>query len=128
MIRSADQKVALIVGGSSGIGKAAARKLLERDVSVVLLARNPEKLSSAKNELSKHGTVETVEVDLNDENQIQGFIQLLDDEERHLQYLVNAAGVFRPTAFLDHSPSEYDRYHQLNRAAFFITQAVARNM
>ena len=42
--------------------------------------------------------------------------------------LVNAAGVFLPKAFLDHTEADYDLYLDLNKATFFLTQAVAKNM
>ena len=118
----------LIVGGSSGMGKATAKKILERGTSVILLGRNATKLEAAKDELSEFGTVETVAVDLHDESQVLAFIEQLDAEDRHLKYLVNAAGVFKPIPFLEHSATDYDTYHDLNRAVFFITQAVAKNM
>ena len=41
---------------------------------------------------------------------------------------MNAAGYFSPAPFLEHSAADYDKYHDLNRATFFVTQAVARNM
>ena len=123
-----NSSTALIVGGSSGIGKASARKLLERGTGVILLGRNPAKLAEAKVELSELGSVETVRVDLHDEGQTDSFIKQIDAEERHVKYLVNAAGVFKPTPFLDHSKADYDSYHGTNRAVFFVTQAVARNM
>ncbi len=119
---------ALIVGGSSGIGKAAAKRLLGRGADVILLARNADKLASAKAELSELGAVETVAVDLHNESQTQAFIDRLDADTRHLKFLVNAAGVFKPTPFFDHSAADFDMYHGINRAVFFITQAVARNM
>ena len=123
-----DQGTALVVGGSSGIGKATAKKLLERGAEVILLGRNATKLAAAKAELSELGAVETTAVDLHDESQTQAFIEQLDADERHLRYLVNAAGVFKPTPFFEHDTADYDRYHGTNRAVFFITQAVARNM
>src|SRR5258708_27507324 len=42
--------------------------------------------------------------------------------------LVNAAGVFAPKPFLEHTEPDYDRYLEINRALFFITQGVAKNM
>lgn len=118
---------ALIVGGSSGIGLATARELLDRRFDVVLLGRNPEKLEAVKTDLA-HPSVETVAVDLHDDDAISAFIERIESEPRHLRFLVNAAGTFRPTSFLDHEPRDYDAYHATNRAIFFLTQAVARNM
>ena len=41
---------------------------------------------------------------------------------------MNSAGYFNPTGFVDHTKADYDKYHDLNRSTFFITQAVVRNM
>ena len=46
----------------------------------------------------------------------------------HVKYLVNAAGYFKPTKFLDHSNDDYNAYMELNRSLFFISQAVSKNM
>jgi len=43
-------------------------------------------------------------------------------------YLANAAGYFKPTPYLDNEYNDYDTYANLNRASFFISQAVAKNM
>jgi hypothetical protein len=42
--------------------------------------------------------------------------------------LVNAAGLFIPTPFLDYDGAAYDSYLELDRAIFFLTQTVARGM
>ncbi len=41
---------------------------------------------------------------------------------------MNAAGVFFPKAFLEHTETDYERYMALNKAIFFISQAVASNL
>jgi NAD(P)-dependent dehydrogenase (short-subunit alcohol dehydrogenase family) len=119
---------ALIVGGSTGMGFATARRLLGRGVEVTLLARNPGRLAAAEAELATLGQVSTIELDLFDEHAVQSFAQRIESDEGAFDYLVNAAGYFKPTGFLDHTSADYDIYHDLNRAMFFITQAVARTM
>ena len=120
--------MALIVGGTSGMGKASARRLQARGVEVILLGRNADKLGEAKAELEANGPVRTARVDLLDPASVDAFIETLRAETGHIAYLVNAAGTFNPVPFLDHSKADYDRYADLNRATFFITQAVADNM
>ena len=122
------QKHALIVGGSSGMGKESAKRLLAAGHSVLLLARNAEKLQAAKDELSPLGDVKTVTVDLYDDAQVDGFIQSIGENKEHISYLVNAAGAFCPKPFLEHDRSDFDTYHDLNRSLFLITRAVASNM
>ena len=128
MSSSNAKKLALIVGGSSGMGKESAKRLLTAGHSVVLLARNAEKLQAAKDELSSLGDVDTVVVDLYEEAQVDAYIKSLGDNAGHISYLVNAAGAFCPKPFLEHDRSDFDTYHDLNRSLFLITQAVAKNM
>ena len=42
--------------------------------------------------------------------------------------LVNAAGIFLPKSFLEHTEADYDLYLDINKAIFFLTQTVAQNM
>ncbi|MCZ6597514.1 MAG: SDR family NAD(P)-dependent oxidoreductase [Planctomycetota bacterium] len=121
------KRTALVVGGSTGIGRETARRLLQRGVAVHLVARDEGKLRAAQEELSAHGPVEVTSVDLLDEAQVDRFVAALKEREP-VDYLVNAAGTFHPTPFLEHSKTDYDAYHALNRAFFFITQAVAGEM
>ncbi|MCK9378118.1 MAG: SDR family oxidoreductase [Syntrophobacterales bacterium] len=120
--------LALIVGGSSGMGKQTARRLLRRGGEVLLVARHAARLAEAKAELEADGPVQTAAVDLYDESQVEAFVARVRQEKRHLKYLVNTAGVFKPTPFLEHTRADYDKYLDLNRSLFFITQAVADNM
>jgi len=120
--------IALVVGGSSGIGKEIARTLLVEGYSVLLLARDPKTLKEAHAELSSIGPVETAELDVYDETAVDHFISKLDADPRHIKFLVNAAGTFKPVPFLDHTKADYDKYADLNRSFFFLTQAVVRNM
>jgi NAD(P)-dependent dehydrogenase (short-subunit alcohol dehydrogenase family) len=120
--------LALIVGGSSGMGKQTAKRLLRRGGQVFLVARDPAKLAAAKTELEVDGPVQTASVDLYDEGQVEALIERLKQEPRHINYLVNTAGVFKPTLFLEHTRADYDKYLALNKSFFFITQAVAENM
>ena len=121
-------QLALIVGGSSGIGRQTGKRLLDRGAEVMLLAHDPKKLEKTKAELEANGSVQTVMVNLYDEQQVDDFIERLNNEPRHINYLVNAAGSFKPTEFLKHTKSDYDKYLVINRSLFFITQAVAQNM
>lgn len=110
------------------MGKEAARKLVEQGTDVMLVARDEAKLQAAKDELSSLGNVETASVDLYDEAAVNAFVAKIDGDSRHFKYLVNSAGYFKPTPFFEHSRADYDKYHDLNRSTFFLTQAVARNM
>lgn len=128
MSNTDQQGIALIIGGSSGMGLATARALLERGTETIILGRNEDKLAAARQALSQYGEVETLQADLYQISDVDRVIETIHRNPRHFKYLVNAAGYFKPTAFLDHSENDYDTYLNLNRALFFITQSVARNM
>jgi hypothetical protein len=126
MTQHISEPVALIVGGSSGMGKEVARRLAQDGLGVILVARAGDKLEAAKKELG--GNAEIISADLYDETSVDKLIGTLEADSRHIKYLVNAAGYFKPTAFMDHTKADFDRYHSLNRSFFFVTQAVVRNM
>lgn len=129
MAKSANT-TALIVGGSSGMGKETAARLRAQGLDLILLARSTGHLETAKEELSRHGSgqIDLLAADLYHQDEVDQVIMTVRDETRHLKYLVNAAGTFKPTAFLEHSREDYDTYMKLNKSFFFITQAVAENM
>ncbi len=120
--------IALIVGGTTGMGKESARALLKRGAVVRIVGRNADRLASVRQELESIGSVETVQADLYNKADVDALIESIDNDDRPYRYLVNAAGTFNPTEFLQHPEADYDAYLDLNKATFFITQAVARNM
>lgn len=124
------ETIALIVGGSSGMGKETAKRLLKAGNTVLILSHREETLAAAKTELETEtgGRVETVKVDLYDQDAVSTFISQLEAEPRHINYLVNAAGFFKPVSFIEHSEQDYDLQMDINKAFFFITQAVVKNM
>lgn len=87
-------KVALVTGGSRGLGLVLARLLAERGARVAIVARNPAELERARVQLSKHGTNEVLAVacDVASSSQVQ---QAVDDVVRafgRIDVLVNDAG------------------------------------
>lgn len=115
-----------VVGGTSGIGLATARKVLEGGGTAVLIGSRAEKARAAEAELAKFGKVRCIVSNIADRAVLPGLLDLIGGEK--IDLLVNAAGVFNPKAFLDHTAEDYDRYLELNRATFFITQRVAKGM
>ena len=127
-MQSMTQPTAMIVGGSSGMGFATAKRLLERGIDTVIVGNSAAKLEDAKRDLSEAGHVETLQANLYEASDVQRVVGFAADHNRHIKYLVNAAGYFNPTPFLEHGHKDYDTYLDLNRSIFFISQSVAMNM
>lgn len=118
-------KQALIVGGTTGIGKSTAEQLLKEGVDVVIIGRPNGNLEATVKELSPLGKIQGVALDLADFEKVTAFAESLNAQYPNLKYLVNSAGYFSPKSFLEHTAADYDIYHNFNKAFFFITQAVA---
>lgn len=124
----AQKSKALIVGGSSGMGYAVAEQLLSSGIDTDIIGRDEGKLERAVETLSRIGSVHAIKSDLYDTSDQKQLMDRLTQTDDHYKYLVNAAGYFSPTPFLDHSQSDYEIYMGINKAIFFLSQAVARNM
>lgn len=115
-----EKKVALIIGGTSGIGNATTNALLESGATVHVVGRNINKIADATN-LIKHA------VNISNTKEVQTLISKIESLDR-LDYLVNASGIFGPKPFLEHTIEDYNSYLDLNRGFFFITQSAAKKM
>ncbi|MDJ0686001.1 MAG: SDR family oxidoreductase [Alphaproteobacteria bacterium] len=118
--------VSVIIGGTSGMGLETAKQLKDEGRTVLVVGRKDTSMASAQDTLGPDA--ELVNCDLMDRDQVNQLIQRIEQESRHIDQLVNAAGVFKPKAFVEHDQADWDFYMELNRAMFFITQAVVRNM
>jgi len=125
---SFSNKEALIIGGGSGMGLEAARFLVHRGASVTIVGRHQEKLEGARETFDTSDKVHTFQCDLTKKNDVGSLVRHVRDEMKDVKYLINAAGVFSPKAFLEHTSEDYNTYMDLNKATFFVTQQVAKNM
>jgi len=128
--------VALIIGGTSGMGFETAKQLIEAGIDVVIVGNNSAKLDRALTELnSLNKSVNTgrdkasgIQADLSQTSHVQRITDFVELPTTNIGYLVNAAGYFNPKPFIEHNESDYEIYMGLNKATFIISQAVAKNM
>ena len=120
--------IAVVIGGTSGMGFETAKQLAAQNIHVLVVGNNPTKLDNAVSELQTIGRASGFQTNLYDDESTARLIEHLGSIDEGIGYLVNAAGYFNPKAFIDHQVADYDQYMQLNKATFFITQAVTKKM
>ncbi|MEM6252931.1 MAG: SDR family oxidoreductase [Cyanobacteria bacterium P01_D01_bin.156] len=118
----------IVIGGTSGIGKSVAQVVLQGGASAVLVGRRAEKLQAAVKELQVYGPVIGEQADISKPEERLALSDRITSKHADATLLVNAAGVFLPKSFLEHTEADYDLYLDLNKATFFLTQTVAKNM
>ena len=122
-------KVALVVGGSGGIGFAIAKKFIANGCKVIIAGTNPNKLEELK---SKINDCNTLVVNLLDIKNIDSVINNAFAVYGRIDILVMSSGIHtvRPNFnFLNVSEDEYDAVMDVNiKGTFFTCQTVAKKM
>lgn len=117
-------KSALVTGGTGGIGFAIAKRLKEVGCSVIILARNEEKLKKASLQIGCSYRV----LDISDVQDIKKVISAIYETESP-DILVNSAGVMGKGRFGNVEIEDWDKVINTNvRGTFFITQEVSKKM
>ena len=128
-MRGLTDKGVLISGGSSGIGKAAARRFLEEGSRVHFCGIDPEEVAATLDELSTLGLVGATACDVSEETDVDRLISEADRTLGSIDILLNNAGIAHRDAFLDMEVAAWDRTLRVNlRGMFLVAQAVARRM
>jgi NAD(P)-dependent dehydrogenase (short-subunit alcohol dehydrogenase family) len=112
-------KVAVITGGDSGIGFAAARLFLEAGADVVLMSNNPETLGVARGQLGTK--VLTIDADVTN----TGAFAEVGRQFGRIDVLFASAGVVSPTPLEDTSSELFERILRINVAGSFYTVQAA---
>lgn len=123
-------KIAIVTGGSSGIGKEVARRFVAAGGSVVLGGRDPAKLEAAAREVDPSGArVAVLPGDIARRETGQALVETATARFGGVDVLFNNAGVFRPKPFLELEEAEYDWFlDTILKGKFFMAQAAARAM
>lgn len=125
-------KVAIITGGSRGIGFATADKFLEEGATVILAASSPASAQKAVAKLKeKHpqATVAGISPDLASLDSVKAAFQEATAKYGCVDILVNNAGVSESTPFMEYTEDTFDKVMDLNvKGVFNATRAAAEYM
>ena len=103
-------KVAIIGGGSKGLGKASAVALAKEGVNIVLCARNKEELDRTKNEIEALGVdALALKVDMTKEQDNERIVKETIDKFGRIDILVNNSGGPAPGSFRDFAIEDFDQ-------------------
>jgi short-subunit dehydrogenase len=108
-------KVALITGGSRGLGLMLARQLCRRGAHLALIARDVDELLRTKIDLDRYGTeVLNLQCDLLDPRQIQSAVRQTIERFGKIDILINNAGVIEVGPFQHMQRQDFERAMQLH--------------
>ncbi len=119
-------KIALVTGGSKGIGRGIAKAFLKEGATVIICGRNARDLIRAHGELRKYGSISYIKADISRMNQVKLLKRNIEENLGKLDILVNNAsilGVRKP--IMDYDEDVWEKTIEINlNAQFFVTKAL----
>src|SRR4051794_3484167 len=127
-----EKRVAIVTGGSRGIGEAIVRRLAKDGLHVVAVARNMDKLQQVCDEVRAQelpGSAEPVTCDISDSGGLAAAIERVADAHGRLDVLVNNAGITKDGLLLRMDDEDFDSVIETNlKSAFVAIRSAARTM
>ncbi len=126
-----DQKVAIVTGSDSGIGRGIAIEFAKQGATVVInYAHAKDKADEVLHTIQQNkGNALVIQADVSQYQQAMGLIHQTVEHFNRLDVLVNNAGMEIHSAFVDVTEEQFDRVLGVDlKGAFFCAQAAAREM
>lgn len=123
-------KIAIVTGASSDIGKGIVKRFIEEGAKVVLIARNLEVLEKTRKEIGNEESTVSISCDLTNESQVSQTVNQIMDTYGKIDILVNNAGAINDPVHFDSMPdSEIKKIIDINLfGVFHMTKAVLTKM
>ena len=118
-----NNKVALVTGGSRGIGAMIAEGFVKNGVKTYISSRKSDDCNKKSEELSKFGQCIPIPADLTDMKQMDRLVAQIKEREKNLNILVNNAGAAWGASFDDFPENGWDKVMDTNvKSIFFLSQ------
>ncbi|MDE0732741.1 MAG: SDR family oxidoreductase [Gammaproteobacteria bacterium] len=116
-------KIAIVTGGSRGIGKMIAAGFVANGVKTYITARKAEACQATAEELSATGSCTAIPADLSTKEGRGSFVSEIKSREEKIDVLVNNAGAAWGAAFEEYPDEGYDKVMDINvKAVFTLTR------
>ena len=120
-----ENKVAVITGGTTGIGRAIAEKFLKEGAVVGICSNIESDVESAVKELSAYGTIRGMVVNIAEKNEDEAMVKAMAEEFGHIDILVNNAGITKDAQFYKMTDEQFNAVIDVNlRGNYYMTKAV----
>jgi NAD(P)-dependent dehydrogenase (short-subunit alcohol dehydrogenase family) len=114
-------KIAVVTGGSSGLGLAAAKKFVEEGAYVFIVGRRQSELDKAKAEIGRNVT--TVQADVANLDDLDRLYRVVKDQKGAVDIVVASAGFVERKLTQDATPAHFDKTFGINaRGVYFTVQ------
>lgn len=125
-----NDKVTIVTGASSDIGKGIVKKFVKEGAKVILIARNLEKLEQTRKDVGDEESTASISCDLTDESQVLQTVNQIMDTYGKIDILINNAGTINdPIHFHKMEESDIKKIIDVNMLGLFnITKAVLNKM
>jgi len=119
-------RVVMVTGAASGIGKELAVELARHGCTLVLVDINEDKLTETLNEVKKYAPDSTAEpCDIGNREQVNGMVETVQTRYGHIDILVNNAGIMTVKLFSELTDDEFNRHMEVNYyGAVYLIRAV----
>jgi NAD(P)-dependent dehydrogenase (short-subunit alcohol dehydrogenase family) len=122
-----EQKIAIVTGGSSGLGYATVKKFTENNIFTFVIGRDEEKLKKACTEFGKN--CEPVVFDVTQLDKIPALIKKLAGQKGRIDILVNNAGINQKKPLIEVSDEEFQKIIHTNvNSVFSLSREVSKLM
>jgi len=120
-------KIVLVTGASKGLGEKIAKEFLN-DNDIVYVNYNTTSLEEVKKKYSLFNNAKFIKCDVSSEEEVKKMLSIINEEQGHLDILVNNAAITLDNDYFDKNKDEFNKVLETNLIGPFLTSKYASNI